>query len=63
MQFTLPDVVITTDAMPNLWVFYVQGFPCPLVAPGVALCTRCILPYANSRLLNSCHVNGLSVIQ
>ena len=30
LQFPLPDVVITTDAMPTYWAFYFQGSGFPL---------------------------------
>ena len=34
MQFPLPDVVITTDAMPTHWAFYFQGSGLPLSVSG-----------------------------
>ena len=36
------------------FVFRVLGFASPVVAPGLVLCIRDILPYMNSRLLHSC---------
>ena len=51
----LPDVVITTDSMPNQWVFFIQiqEFPSPIVASSLFLCTRCVFHCKNTRLLHS----------
>ena len=34
MQFTLPDVVIATNATPTHWAFYFQGSGFPLLVSG-----------------------------
>ena len=56
LQFSLPNMVITIDVTNYHWAFYIQGsgFSSPVVAPCLVLCTRCILPCKNSRLLHSC---------
>ena len=42
---------------PSLGLYmHCSGVPCPIMAPGLVLCARCILPCKNSRLLHSCYV-------
>ena len=36
------------------FIFRVLRFPYPVVVPGLLLCTRCMMPCKNSRLLPSC---------
>ena len=51
-------MVITTNAMPHHWAFYFQGSGAPIscCAPGLFLCSRCILLFKKSRLLHSCYL-------
>ena len=41
MQFSLPDVVIATDATPTPWAFYFQGSGLPLSVSGSWLGSMC----------------------
>ena len=51
LQFPFPGAIIATDAAPNHWAFYFQGFPNFVAEPGSVLSKRSILPCKNYRLL------------
>ena len=42
MQFSLPDVVIASDAMPSYWAFYFQGSDLPLSFSGSRSGSMCM---------------------
>ena len=56
LQFPLPDVVISTDAIPTHWAFYFQDlvYLYQLVDPGQVLCGGIILPCRSFMLLPGC---------
>ena len=60
LQFPLPDMVITIDAMPHNWTFILRalGFLSHVMATGLVLWTGCILPCKISRLWHSSCIIG-----
>ena len=62
LWFHLPDVLITTGAIPtNHWpfIFRILGFPYLVVSPNLLLCAGFILSCRNSRLLCLCCINKM----